>query len=191
MTRAPLPSPLPPPESLMEGVLQAVGFGDDPETRDTPERFLEFLRTLDPHRPPPEIHTLETRSTDPIVVRDVPFHSLCAHHLLPFWGTASLGYRPGGTLVGLGGLVRLLHHHARRPQLQERLGATLADDLLSRLQARAVAVRIEARHLCMEMRGATSQGLVVTATWRGAEDPELRALLGQASAPHTIVQEHL
>lgn len=179
MTR-PLPDPTYPagsPEALFASVLEATGLATDPETRRTPACFVELLRSLDPNRPPPEVVPLDTPSTDPILVRAVPFHSLCAHHLLPFHGMATIAYRPRGLLVGLGSLVRLLHHHARRPQVQERLGAMLAEDLFERVRARSVVVKLVAHHMCMEMRGVTSPGEVVTLAWRGAEDSEIRSLL--------------
>jgi GTP cyclohydrolase I len=156
-----------------------MGFDQDPETAATPAAFLELLRGLDPRRPAPVLTLLQTPSTDPVLLRGLPFHSLCAHHLVPFFGTACVGIRPAGRLAGLGGIARLLHHFAQRPQLQERLGAALAQDLLERLGARTVFVHLEARHLCLEMRGARTPAQVETLAWRGADDPDLRMLLGE------------
>ena len=167
------------PEDHLRAVLAAVGFDTDPETAATPGAFLELLRSLDPRRPAPEITLIRARSTDPVLLRQVPFHSLCAHHLLPFSGTACIGIRPGGQLAGLGSIARLLHHHALRPQVQERLGAQLAEDLLQRLGASTVFVQLQARHMCMQLRGARTPSLVQTLAWRGADDAELRLLLGE------------
>ena len=167
------------PEEALRVALAAVGFDRDPETAAAPAAFLELLRGLDPRRPPPSVTLLETHSTDPVLLRELPFHSLCAHHLVPFLGTACVGIRPAGRLAGLGSIARLLHHHALRPQLQERLGASLAQDLLERLGARAVFVHLNARHLCLEMRGARTPAQVETLAWRGEDDPTLRALLGE------------
>ncbi|MFH1463795.1 MAG: GTP cyclohydrolase I [Pseudomonadota bacterium] len=167
------------PEEALRVVLAGVGFDQDPETAATPAAFLELLRGLDPRRPAPAVTLLDARSSDPVLLRGLPFHSMCAHHLVPFLGTACVGFRPAGRLIGLGSVARLLHHHALRPQLQERLGASLAQDLLARLGARAVFVHLEARHLCMEMRGARTPAQVETLAWRGEDDPELRAMLGE------------
>jgi GTP cyclohydrolase IA len=165
------------PEAHMGEVLRLLGFDADPEATQAPVRFVEFLEGLAPGRPSPELDLLDTPSTDPIVLRAVPFHSLCAHHLVPFYGTATLVVRPEGRIAGLGGLVRLLHHHALRTQLQERLGAQLAADLRARLGAACVGVRLTAHHLCLEMRGARSQAEVETVAWSGEPDEALHRLL--------------
>ena len=118
---------------------------------------------------------------DLVIVRDLPFHSLCVHHFVPFFGHAHIAYLPGERLMGISGFARLLDHHARRPQLQERLGAQLADDLERRLAPRGVAVILEARHLCMEMRGVRKTGLIETRALRGVlADP---AWAGRLPAP--------
>ncbi len=166
-------------ETELRAALEHAGFLSDPECQGTPGTFLDFLAGLDPRRPAPRISLLETESSDPVILRELPFHSLCAHHLVPFLGQACVAVRPAGRLVGLGSIARLLHHHALRPQLQERLGASLADDLLSQLGARTVCVHLRARHLCMEMRGARTQAWVETHAWRGEDDPQLLALLGE------------
>jgi GTP cyclohydrolase I len=168
------------PQDHLRAVLAHVGFDQDPECAATPDAFLELLQGLDPRRPPPEITVLEASSRDPLLLRDVPFHSLCAHHLVPVLGSACVAIRPAGRLVGLGSIVRLLQHHALRPQLQERLGAQLADDLMLRLGARSAVVHLRGRHLCMEMRGVKTPAWVETLAWRGEEDPELRMMLGDA-----------
>lgn len=158
--------------------LQCIGFHRDPETRDAPRLVSRFLAEFDPGRPPPPLPRLSTTGQDPVVIADLPFHSLCAHHLVPFFGHAHVGYRPQGALTGFGSVVRLLHHHARQPQLQERMGAAIADQLLEALDARTVIVRLEARHLCMEMRGVRSPGTILSQCLRGKPDPELEGLLG-------------
>jgi GTP cyclohydrolase IA len=164
-------------EQHLRAVLEHLGFDNDPECQATPAAFLEFLGELDPRRPPPSITLLDTESTDPVVLRDMGFYSLCAHHLVPFLGQACVAIRPAGRLVGLGSIARLMHHHAARPQIQERMGAQLAEDLMERLGARTVFVHLRARHLCMEMRGARTPAWIETLAWRGEDDPQLRALL--------------
>ncbi len=170
----------PDPEVLLRQLLAEVGFDTDPECAATPAAFFELLRSHDPPREPPSITLIQARSSDPVILRSVPFHSICAHHLVPFLGQACIGIRPAGQLAGLGSVARLLHHHSLRPQVQERLGAQLADDLMERLGARSVFVHLQARHLCMEMRGARTPAQVETLAWRGAEDPDLRTLLGES-----------
>src|SRR3712207_8820268 len=88
-----------------------------------------------------------------VLVRDIPLHSLCEHHLMPFVGKAHVGYIPDGKVVGLSKLARLVEGYARRPQLQERLTAQIADALYVSLNSRGSIVVIEADHLCMTMRG--------------------------------------
>ena len=103
-----------------------------------------------------------------VVLRDVPFFSTCEHHLLPFFGRAHMGYIPNGTIAGVSKLARALDVVTRRPQVQERMTAQLADAMFRALNPDGVAVVVEAEHLCMVMRGVKKQGsLVVTATTRG------------------------
>jgi GTP cyclohydrolase I len=116
-----------------------------------------------------------------VVVRDLPFHSICVHHLVPFFGTATIAYLPSDRLIGISGPARLLELYARRPQLQERIGRQVADHLERLTAARGVAVVLEARHLCMEMRGIRARGRVETRVVRGAlADPRWAAALGPA-----------
>ncbi len=166
----------------MAAVLAVLGFSDDPEMEATATRFLEFLAELDPRRPPPVMAPMATSSTDPLVLRGVPFYSLCAHHLVPFFGSADIAIRPAGQLCGLGSIARQLQHFARRPQVQERLGAMLAEQLQQALNASCVLVRLRARHLCMEMRGAQTCAEVETLARRGNADGELLTLLGPTTA---------
>lgn len=157
-------------------VLDELGYLTDPECADTASRFYEVLREFAPTGAPPELELLATPSTDPLVLRDLPFHSLCAHHLLPFFGTGDIVLRPrSGRLTGLGAIVRTLEHFARRPQIQERLGASVARRIGEELEA-DVLVRLRARQMCMEMRGVRSAGTIETWSAHGA-GAELRPLL--------------
>lgn len=164
------------PEQHLAAVLDALGYRADPEGRDTPGRVLDVLREFAPGQPVPALDTFESPGADVVVLRALPFHSLCAHHLLPFFGTADIVYRPSGRIAGLGAFARALRHFARQPQLQERLGATLADHLHTKLES-PVGVRLRARQMCMEMRGVESTGEIETVAWRGSVDAELRACL--------------
>ena len=105
---------------------------------------------------------------DPVLISDLPFYSMCEHHLLPFFGHASLVYIPNRHIAGISKIARALDVAARRLQVQERLTAQLADAVLVRVQPLAVACRIEAEHLCMSMRGVQKPGhKVVTTAIRG------------------------
>ena len=92
-----------------------------------------------------------------VIVKDITFYSLCEHHLLPFFGKAHVAYIPDRHVIGLSKIPRMVQVFARRLQVQERMTSQIAETLLSRLKPRGVGVIIEARHLCMEMRGAQSQ----------------------------------
>jgi GTP cyclohydrolase I len=162
-----------------------IGIGEDPD-RDgvlgTPERVADAYAYLfaglaeDPIRHL-EIGFMES-ARDTVLVRDIPLASLCEHHLLPFIGKAHLGYAPNGRVVGLSKLARLVEGYARRPQLQERLTAQIADALYESLGSRGSIVVIEADHTCMTIRGIQKPGsITVTSAVRGIyeEDESLRA----------------
>jgi GTP cyclohydrolase I len=113
-----------------------------------------------------------------IVARGVPVRSLCEHHMLPFVGTAHVGYLPGERIVGLSKLARVVEHFSRRPQVQERLTTQVATWLRDQLGAAGVGVVVEAEHLCMTLRGVQAPGTTtVTSSLLGAlrEDPRTRA----------------
>jgi GTP cyclohydrolase IA len=103
-----------------------------------------------------------------VIIRDIPFYSMCEHHLLPFHGRAHVGYIPRGKVTGISKLARVVEAFAKRPQLQERLTSQIADTLIEHLEPEGVAVVIEAEHLCMTMRGVRKPGSsVVTSAVRG------------------------
>lgn len=142
----------------------------DAEVRETPERVAELAEELlSGLGRPPRIEVLPDPEAGRglVVARDLPFHSLCAHHLLPFFGRAHLGYLPGAGVVGVGALGRVLDHFARRPQLQERLGEQVAEFLMREAGASGAVVIVEARQLCMEMRGGRKTGLIQSTASRG------------------------
>ncbi len=97
-----------------------------------------------------------------VVVKDIPFHSLCEHHLLPFFGIASVAYIPDGRVIGLSKIPRVVEMYARRLQVQERLTQQVADFLMERLAPHGVGVVLEATHLCAVMRGVRKPGTVMT-----------------------------
>lgn len=175
-------------EAAIAGLLKALGLSvaTEPDLADTPARVADLYReALSGMGDPPELATFPhaDRGDDVVVVRDLPFYSLCVHHLVPFFGTAHVAYLPGQRIVGISGIARVLHHYARRLQLQERLTADIADHLERLLAPRGVAVGLTARHLCMEMRGIRTPGRVETRVVRGAlADPRWAAVLPAAPA---------
>lgn len=103
-----------------------------------------------------------------VILKNIPFYSLCEHHFLPFHGVAHVGYVPEGRIVGISKIARVVDLLARRPQLQERLTGQIADAVMDGLQPDGVAVVIEAEHLCLTMRGAQKPGtVVITSAIRG------------------------
>lgn len=154
-----------------------VAIGEDPD-RDglqrTPmrvaEMYAELFRGLHAD-PQSDLNVVFEESHDEMVmVRDIPFHSMCEHHLIPFVGQAHVAYLPNdlGQITGLSKLARLVETFARRPQVQERLTGQIADTIMKVLDARGALVIIEAEHLCMSMRGVRKPGAVtVTSAVRG------------------------
>lgn len=101
---------------------------------------------------------------DMVIVRDIEFYSLCEHHLLPFYGRAHIGYIPSGKIVGISKVARVVDMFARRLQVQERLTLEVAEALQEALNPRGVAVVMEAKHMCMLMRGVEKQNSLVTSS---------------------------
>ncbi len=176
--------PAPEPKAVQRAVAQLIrALGLDPATEPellaTPERvaglYAEIFAGLLPGAEPRPATFSATgagrrtgkRGEDLVIVRDLPFYSLCVHHFVPFFGHAHVAYLPGKRLIGLSGVARILEFYARRPQLQERLTAQVADHLVRLLEPRGVVVVLEARHLCMEMRGVRKTGCFETRALRG------------------------
>ncbi len=160
-------------ENAIEEILRCVG--EDPQRpglRLTPHRVAEMYRELFDgvnQDPAQELLTsVDEDHHDLVVLRDIPFYSICEHHLLPFFGSTSVAYLPTGKVLGLSKIVRALGILSHRPQLQERLTSQLANTLFTSVQAEGVAVVIKAEHLCMSMRGVQKPGTqVVTSSMCG------------------------
>jgi GTP cyclohydrolase I len=150
-----------------------VEMGQDPTReglKDTPRRVADMYAELTEgySMNPKDILSKEWHEvTGMVVAKDIEFFSLCEHHLLPFYGKAHLGYIPSKKVVGLSKLVRLVDCFSRRLQLQERMTKQIADAINVNLQPFGVAVVVQARHLCMEMRGVKSGANIVTSEIRG------------------------
>lgn len=164
---------LPRIERAVREILAAVGEDPDREgLRETPARVARMYAELfgGLHEDPrPHLKKFFTEKYDEIVlVRDISFNSMCEHHLLPFLGRAHIGYLPDGRVIGLSKLGRVVESVSKRPQVQERMTETIADLLMDELQAKGVAVVIEAEHTCMTIRGIRKPGSVcVTSAMRG------------------------
>ncbi len=169
------------PLTARERASAAVGalldsLGYDVETdrlRDTPDRVAVSLTRLLTRTPLPPLTLLDADGYDgPVVVREIPFHSLCEHHLLPFRGVATVGYRPDGRVVGLSTLARIVEFFSRDLQMQERLTADIAGWLDEHLAPRGIGVVVDAEHLCMSMRDVgTPATRTTTRIFRGSMTP--------------------
>jgi GTP cyclohydrolase I len=144
--------------------------GEDPDRdglRDTPARVRRMYAELtagyqvDPDRLVNRA-IFDVDYSEMVVVKDIPFYSLCEHHLLPFFGQAAVAYIPEGRVIGLSKIPRIVEMYARRLQIQERMTKQIADFLMERLAPKGVGVVIEASHLCAVMRGVRKPGTIMT-----------------------------
>ena len=154
-------------------LLLAIGENPDREGLEgTPRRIAEMYREVfgGMDQDPYDVLSVgfEEGHEEMVIVRDIPFYSMCEHHLLPFHGVVHVGYIPRGRVVGISKLARAVDIFARRPQVQERLTSQIADAIMEVVKPRGVGVVIEAEHLCMTMRGVKKPGSrVVTSATRG------------------------
>jgi GTP cyclohydrolase I len=172
-------------EAAVREILIAVG--EDPDRdglKATPSRvaraYAEIFAGL--HVDPDEVlqTTFDENHDELVLVKDIPLYSVCEHHLVPWHGTAAVGYIPGedGRITGLSKLARVVELYARRPQVQERLTSQVADAVMRKLTPHGVIVVVQAEHLCMAMRGVRKPGaMTVTSAVRGIfkDDPRSRA----------------
>ncbi len=169
-------APSPRAAEALRAFLVALGLpvDADPELRDTPDRVARAFRDelLDGYRSEPRdalVDALPSASEALVAVTHVAYASVCPHHMLPSTGVAHVGYLPGGRIVGLGSIVRLIEICAHRMVLQETLGQRIADALVEHLGARAAGVVLDASHTCMIARGERQHGApVVTQSFAGA-----------------------
>jgi len=164
---------------------------NDPNLKHTPERvaklYLEMFHGLvEGAEPTITMFPNEENYQAMVMERDIPFYSMCAHHLVPFYGHTHIAYIPKRRIVGLSKLPRILEFYAKRPQIQERMTEQVADYLWTKLEPLGAMVVIEARHLCVEMRGVKKHGaLTITSAIRGCfEDRIVRSeFLGFLKGP--------
>ena len=163
-------------EKIKKGVrLILEGIGEETSRdgiKDTPKRVADMYEEIFAGISASEKNLLkpikgETHD-EMILIKDIPFYSVCEHHLLPFIGKAHIAYVPAGNIVGLSDLAKALEHFAKRPQVQERLTTQLADFIMKKIKPRGTMVIIDADHLCMSMRGIKKPGSrTVTSAVRG------------------------
>ena len=171
-------------EEAVRLIISAIG--ENPEREgllDTPKRVAKMYEEVfsglneDPKQ---HFETIFSEDHEELVlVKDIPFYSMCEHHLVPFFGKAHVAYLPKeGRVTGLSKLARAVEAVAKRPQLQERITATVADSMMEKLEPHGVMVVVEAEHMCMTMRGVKKPGSkTVTTAVRGkfANDPVIRS----------------
>ena len=172
-------------EAAVRELLFAIG--EDPDRdglKTTPQRvaraYAETMAGLSVNPDDVLETTFDADQDELVLVKDIALYSTCEHHLVPWHGTAAVGYIPGedGRLTGLSNLARLVDLYARRPQVQERLTSQVADAIMARLEPRGVIVVVQAEHLCMAMRGVRKPGTTtMTSAVRGIlqADPRTRA----------------
>jgi GTP cyclohydrolase I len=162
-------------ETAVLSIIKAIG--DDPRReglQGTPQRiaemYAEIFSGLYMDAKSELTVGFEVGHREMVILRDIPFYSMCEHHLLPFYGVVHIGYIPNkeGRVVGVSKLARVVEIFAKRPQLQERMTSQIADAILEALQPDGVAVVVQAEHLCMTMRGIKKPGSnVLTSATRG------------------------
>lgn len=165
-------------EEAVASIIEAIG--EDPQReglRETPRRVAQMYQELFAglEQDPSEVLdvTFEEGYREMVILRDIPFYSICEHHFLPFFGHAHIGYVPDGRVVGASKLARVLDILSHRPQLQERLTEQAADVIYNVLHPLGVAVVIKAEHLCLSLRGVQKPGTkVVTSATRGSFSTE-------------------
>jgi GTP cyclohydrolase I len=166
-------------ERAVRDLMRALGMDlDDPTLTRTPSRVARaYSELLSPREFGLTTFPNDEDYDELVVARDIPFTSMCEHHLLPFTGTAAVGYLPGARILGLSKLARVVELFARRPQVQERMTTQVAGWLDEQLRPRGVGVLIRAEHACMTLRGVQARGSsTVTSALHGAlrDDPRSR-----------------
>lgn len=155
------------PEELFAEFMKQVwpDQDDDDHLIDTPQRVVRMYEEFFDTGPSPKITVFDTPESEMVLLTNIPFYSVCAHHWLPFYGVAHVGYLPNGKIIGLSKIPRIIKYFAARPQVQERLATEVADHLFSGMDnfnPVGVGVVLQASHFCMEMRGVETPGVTTT-----------------------------
>lgn len=166
-------------EKAVTMILEAIG--EDPTREglvETPQRvarmYEEIFSGLNQTAEKHLSKTFELVENNMVIEKDIPFYSMCEHHLLPFWGKAHIAYIPNGRVAGLSKLARTVELYAKKPQLQERLTMEIADALMEFLSSEGSLVVVEAEHMCMNMRGVKKPGTsTMTSVARGKFETDL------------------
>ncbi|MBO6108182.1 MAG: GTP cyclohydrolase I FolE [Eubacterium sp.] len=153
-------------QKIEEGVrLILEGIGEDPKREglaDTPYRISSMCEEIfGGYTDDAKVHlqkTFASKTSDIVIEKDIPFYSVCEHHLLPFFGTVSIGYVPDGRVVGLSKLARTVETYAKRAQIQEQMTSEITEAICKYLSPKGVIVAVSAEHLCMSMRGVRKPG---------------------------------
>ncbi len=158
--------------NIISDLISELQLGNNEGLADTPRRIADMYLELfgGVNQDPEELLQVQFNEEhdELVILKEIPFYSMCEHHFLPFHGQAHVGYLPDGAIVGLSKLARAVEVFAKRPQVQERLTGQIADSIETSLNARGVGVVIEAEHLCMTARGVRKPGArMVTSALRG------------------------
>ena len=165
-------------EAIIEDLLDWLGLDTfHPDLENTPKRiakmYLELFKGLYEKGPGITVFENNERYQDMIIIKDIPFKSMCSHHFMPFFGKVHFGYIPCSFYIGLSKVARVVNYFSNRPQVQERLTTQIADYLDEELEAQGLIVIVEANHTCMTLRGVKAGGsLTTTSAIRGDIDKE-------------------
>lgn len=166
-------------DSLFKKFFSHLGVDASGDLDKTPLRFFKALKEMTSgylEEPSKHLHvTFETESDDLVVIKQIPFSSLCEHHLMPFWGHVDVGYIPSGKVAGLSKFPRAVQALAHRLQIQERLTQQIRDTIQKTLEPLAVGVVVTATHSCMRCRGVRSTGSMTTSSLGGAFKTDVMA----------------
>ncbi len=166
-------------ERIKELIAQLlVELGEDPRREgliDTPRRVADlYEEVFNGYNSNSELDVVFNEQSDFVMQKDIPFYSMCEHHLLPFFGKVHIAYQPNGKVIGISKLSRLVEKYARRLQLQERMTDQIADEL-QRTGVQGAIIVVEGEHLCLRMRGVKSNGVTITSEARGSfNDPMMK-----------------
>ena len=177
------------------------GVGEDPSReglRKTPERVAKmYEEVFAGMNEDPAVHfetTFDEHHEEMVLVRDIPFYSMCEHHMLPFYGKAHIAYLPDGKVVGLSKLARTVEAFARRPQIQEQMTIQIVEAVMEYLKPQGAMVMLEAEHMCMTMRGVEKPGSrTMTVASRGCfqDDPKWQELFFRMIGDNKVYNQDL